>query len=119
MDLPVRSPSKVYVLLPLCCENTYIPCSKSVMRLLVTGKETNNAFAVVGTGGIAVAPIGFDFIEKLMIVFLGLEGQVNVWAGEKCRDNGVWGLRKRISSMLPIGESIATWSKISSAEFVS
>jgi hypothetical protein len=39
------------------------------MRLLVTGKETNNAFAVVGTGGTAAAPIGFAFSEKLMMSF--------------------------------------------------
>lgn len=69
LDLPLRSPSKVYVLPPLCCENTYIPCSKSVMRLLVTGKETNDAFTVVGTGGTAAAPIGFAFTEKLMMSF--------------------------------------------------
>jgi hypothetical protein len=55
--------------LRVASENIYIPCSKSVMRLPVTGKEANNAFAVVGTGGTAAAPIGFVFTEKLMMSF--------------------------------------------------
>jgi quercetin dioxygenase-like cupin family protein len=45
------------------------------MRLLVTGKETKNAFAVVGTGGTASPPIGFHFHRETHDVFLCLKGQ--------------------------------------------
>lgn len=88
LNAPPGTPSKAYVLPSLSGEIIYIPCSKSAMRLLVTGKETKNAFAVVGTGGTASAPIGFHFHRETHDVFLCLKGQVNVWAGEKCRTMG-------------------------------
>ena len=88
LDSPPGGPSKPYVLPSLCGEIIYIPCSKSATRLLVTGKETNNAFAVVGSGGTAAAPIGFHFHRETHDVFLCLKGQVNVWAGEQCRTMG-------------------------------
>lgn len=84
-DQPPGSPSFPYKLSSLCGEIIYIPCSKSATRLLVTGKETDNAFAVVGTGGTAADPIGFHYHRETHDVFLCLKGQVNVWAGEKCR----------------------------------
>lgn len=77
-----------YQLPALSGEIIFIPCSNSATRLLVTGKETNNAFAVVGSGGTAGAPIGFHFHREAHDVFLCLKGQVNVWAGEKARTMG-------------------------------
>ena len=88
LDSPPGVPSEAYVLPSLCGEIIYIPCSKSATRLIVTGKETNDAFAVVGTGGTAASPIGFHFHRQTHDVFLCLKGQVNVSAGEKCRTMG-------------------------------
>lgn len=82
---PQGSPDTPYVIPFLGGENIYIPCSKSATRLLVTGKETNNGFAIVGSGGVAAAPIGFHYHREAHDVFLCLKGSVNVWAGEKCR----------------------------------
>lgn len=58
-NLPPYEPGKAYTLKSLEGEILYIPCSNSAMRLLVTGKETEGAFAIVGTGGGQSAPIGF------------------------------------------------------------
>ena len=88
LSRPTGSSGSAYVLPSLSGEIIYIPCSVSAMRLLVTGKETNNAFAVVGTGGTAAAPIGFHFHRETHDVFLCLKGNVNVWAGEKARTMG-------------------------------
>lgn len=65
-----------------------IPTSNSTMRLLVTGKETDNAFAVVGTGGTFDKPIGFHYHEEAHDVFLCLKGKLNVWANDKTRSLG-------------------------------
>ena len=85
MTSPPGNPSSPYILPFLSGEIIFIPCSNSATRLLVTGKETNNAFAVVGSGGTAAPPIGFHFHRATHDVCLCLKGQVNVWAGEKCR----------------------------------
>src|SRR5690242_12921004 len=85
---PPGKPHETYILPFLCGELIYIPCSKSATRLLVTGKETENAFAVVGSGGTAAAPIGFHYHQQAHDVFLCLKGQVNIWAGERCRTMG-------------------------------
>jgi mannose-6-phosphate isomerase-like protein (cupin superfamily) len=85
LDVPPGKPDSPFVLPFLGGENIFIPCSNSATRLLVTGKETNNAFAVVGSGGTAAPPIGFHFHRETHDVFLCLKGNVNVWAGEKCR----------------------------------
>lgn len=58
------------------------------MRLLVTGKETNNAFAVVGTGGTLDKPIGFHYHREAHDVFLCLKGTLNVWANDSARSLG-------------------------------
>jgi quercetin dioxygenase-like cupin family protein len=55
------------------------------MRLLVTGKETDNAFAVVGTGGTFDKPIGFHFHKEAHDVFLCLKGKINVWSNDEAR----------------------------------
>ena len=85
LELPPGHPGISYVVPSLCGEIIYIPCSKSAMRLLVTGKETDNAFALVGTGGTTGDPIGFHFHREAHDVFLCLKGEVNVWANDQCR----------------------------------
>ncbi|KEF58625.1 uncharacterized protein A1O9_06551 [Exophiala aquamarina CBS 119918] len=77
-----------YILESLCGEIIYIPLSKSATRLLVTGKESDNAFAIVGTGGAQGDPIGFHYHREAHDVFLCLKGSVNVWAGDQCRTLG-------------------------------
>ncbi|KAK5046896.1 hypothetical protein LTR84_007250 [Exophiala bonariae] len=74
-----------YILESLCGEVIYIPLSKSATRLLVTGKESDNAFAIVGTGGAQGDPIGFHYHREAHDVFLCLKGNVNVWADDQCR----------------------------------
>lgn len=83
--LPPSEPGKAYTLQSLCGEIIYIPCSKSATRLLVTGKESENAFALVGSGGSEGAPIGFHYHREAHDVFLCLTGSCNVWAGDQCR----------------------------------
>lgn len=58
------------------------------MRLLVTGKETDNAFAIVGTGGTVDKPIGFHYHREAHDVFLCLKGVLNVWANDSARSLG-------------------------------
>jgi quercetin dioxygenase-like cupin family protein len=82
---PPGTPGKAYALPSLSGEIIYIPCSLSATRLLVTGKETSNAFAIVGSGGTHSAPIGFHFHRETHDVFLCLKGTVNVWAGDQAR----------------------------------
>ncbi|KIX01943.1 uncharacterized protein Z518_07882 [Rhinocladiella mackenziei CBS 650.93] len=87
-EQPPGHPGRPYVLRSLCGEIIYIPCSKSAMRLLVTGKETDNAFAIVGTGGMASDPIGFHFHREAHDIFLCLKGSINVWADDQGRTLG-------------------------------
>lgn len=84
LNLP---PSKVttYKVPALSGEVIYIPLSKSATRLVVTGKETDGAFAIVSSGGSQSDPIGFHFHKEAHDVFLCLQGKVNVWAGDKAR----------------------------------
>ncbi|KAI6715129.1 hypothetical protein JHW43_002366 [Diplocarpon mali] len=79
------SSSRPYSLPAFGGELWTIPTSNSVMRLLVTGKETSNAFAVVSTGGTNDKPIGFHFHREAHDVFLCLKGTMNVWADDKAR----------------------------------
>lgn len=85
LSRPPGTPGSVYMLPSLSGEVIYIPCSLSATRLLVTGKESNNAFAVVGSGGTQSAPIGFHFHRDTHDVFLCLKGSVNVWANDQAR----------------------------------
>src|SRR3954470_13274180 len=78
-------PDRPYILESLGGEVIYIPLSKSATRLLVTGKESDNAFAIVGTGGAQGDPIGFHYHREAHDVFLCLKGNVNVWADDQCR----------------------------------
>jgi len=84
-ELPPGDPGIPYVTPFLSGEIIFIPCSNSATRLVVTGKETNNAFAIVGSGGTAGMPIGFHFHKEAHDIFLCLKGSVNVWAEKKCR----------------------------------
>ena len=84
-DLPPGAPGKPYVISSQDGEIIYIPISKSATRLLVTGKESENAFAVVASGGSQSDPIGFHYHRETHDVFLCLQGSINVWAGDKCR----------------------------------
>lgn len=85
LEVPPGHPNVPYVLQYLCGEIIYIPCSRSATRLLVTGKESDNAFAVVGSGGAQSDPIGFHYHNQAHDVFLCIKGQVNVWAGDQAR----------------------------------
>ncbi|KAL1879646.1 hypothetical protein Plec18167_004108 [Paecilomyces lecythidis] len=76
---------KAYKLESYGGENIYIPGSRSATRMVVTGKESNNAFAVIGSAGSYGDPIGFHFHREAHDVFLCLQGRVNVWAGKTCR----------------------------------
>lgn len=87
-NLPPYEPGKAYTLKSMEGEIIYIPCSNSALRLLVTGKETEGAFAIVGTGGGQSAPIGFHFHREAHDIFLCLKGSVNVWAEDTCRTIG-------------------------------
>ncbi|KAJ9271364.1 hypothetical protein DTO212C5_2714 [Paecilomyces variotii] len=84
-SLPPGQPGIVYKLGSRCGDTIYIPCSRSAMRLLVTGKETQGEFAVVGTGGSAGEPIGFHFHREAHDIFLCLQGRMNVWAVDRAR----------------------------------
>ncbi|KAF2484881.1 RmlC-like cupin domain-containing protein [Neohortaea acidophila] len=88
LETPPGRPDEAYVLQSLCGELIYIPCSKSIMRLAVTGKETNDSFCVVGTGGAQSDPIGFHYHRQAHDVFLCIKGNINVWANDQCRTLG-------------------------------
>jgi mannose-6-phosphate isomerase-like protein (cupin superfamily) len=85
LSQPPGQPGKAYKLGSLCGEIIYIPCSKSATRLLVTGKESEGAFAVVSSGGSGGYPIGFHYHRQAHDVFLCIKGRMNVWAGDVCR----------------------------------
>lgn len=87
-QIPPGQAGRPYILEALCGEVIYIPLSKSATRLLITGKESENAFAIVGTGGSQGDPIGFHYHRETHDVFLCLKGSVNVWANDQCRTLG-------------------------------
>ncbi|KAK0110721.1 hypothetical protein ONS96_002320 [Cadophora gregata f. sp. sojae] len=88
LTTPPSTTHTPYLLPSFSGELWTIPTSNSVMRLLVTGKETANAFAIVSTGGTYDKPIGFHFHREAHDVFLCLRGSMNVWADEKARTLG-------------------------------
>jgi quercetin dioxygenase-like cupin family protein len=85
---PPEEAGKAYALESLCGEIYYIPFSKSAMRLLVTGKVSDGAIALVSTGGSGGDPIGFHNHREAHDVFLCLKGQINVWANDQARTMG-------------------------------
>lgn len=87
-ELPPYAPREPYAISSQDGEIIYIPLSKSAFRLLVTGKETEDAFAVVGAGGSQSDPIGFHYHQDAHDMFLCLKGSVNIWANDQCRTLG-------------------------------
>jgi len=85
---PPSEPSIAYHLPPYSGEIWTIPCSNSTLRMLVTGAETNNAFAVLGSAGTFDRPIGFHYHKEAHDIFLCLKGKLNVWANDKARSLG-------------------------------
>jgi hypothetical protein len=88
LTAPPGKPDIPYVLPCYTGELWTIPTSNSTMRLLVTGNETSDAFAVIGTGGTFDKPIGFHYHNKAHDVFLCVKGKINVWAEDKARSLG-------------------------------
>ncbi|CZR58096.1 related to dioxygenase [Phialocephala subalpina] len=88
LTTPPGKTDLAYVLPCFTGELWTIPTSNSTLRLLVTGKETDNAFAIVGTGGTFDKPIGFHYHKEAHDVFLCLKGKINVWANDKARSLG-------------------------------
>ncbi|KAL3428227.1 cupin domain-containing protein [Phlyctema vagabunda] len=85
LSAPPGKGDQAYVLPCYSGELWTIPTSNSTMRMLVTGKETYNAFALVGTGGTFDKPIGFHYHKEAHDVFLCLKGRINVWANDAAR----------------------------------
>ena len=56
--------------------------------MLVTGKETDNAFAVVGSSGTFDKPIGFHLHREAHDVFLCFNGKLNIWVNDTARSLG-------------------------------
>jgi quercetin dioxygenase-like cupin family protein len=83
--VPPQTPGVPYVISSQDGEVIYIPLSKSATRLLITGKESEDAFAIVSSGGSQSDPIGFHYHKEAHDVFLALSGSINVWAGDQCR----------------------------------
>ncbi|KAG9664165.1 cupin domain-containing protein, partial [Aureobasidium melanogenum] len=89
MPIPILSEppgtNSSYVLPVFNGELWTIPTSNSVMRMLVTEKESKGDFAVVSTGGQQDNPIGFHYHREAHDVFLCLKGSINVWANDSAR----------------------------------
>ncbi|KAK1625361.1 RmlC-like cupin domain-containing protein [Colletotrichum phormii] len=88
LELPSGTTHRPYSLAQLSGEIIHVPLSKSIVRLLVTGEETDKAFAVVALAGSGSDPIGFHCHREAHDTFLCLRGSVNIWAGDKCRTLG-------------------------------
>ncbi|KAJ2898273.1 hypothetical protein MKZ38_004041 [Zalerion maritima] len=89
LTLPPYAQGKPYVLDALAGEIIYIPTSAQATRLLVTGKETDNEFAIVGCGGVATPfPVPFHYHNEAHDVFLCIKGQIRIWTNDQCRTMG-------------------------------
>ena len=77
--------ARPYIIEPFGGETIYIPCTKAAIRLAVTAKESEQAFAIVTSGGVGGDPVGFHYHREAHEVFLCLKGKVNIWAGDQCR----------------------------------
>lgn len=84
-DTPIGNTTTPYVIPSLGGEILYVPLSHSATRLVVTGQETDGAFAVVGLGGSQSEPIGFHYHREAHDIFICAQGNVNIWAGDQCR----------------------------------
>ncbi|KAF5613643.1 acetoacetate ligase [Fusarium tjaetaba] len=88
LSAPPGNPNEPYVVPCFEGELWTIPASNSVMRMLVTGHETNKTFAVVGTGGLEDEPVPFHYHDVAHDIFLCLKGRVRVWAEDQARELG-------------------------------
>lgn len=59
--------------------------SRSIMRFLATGENTNDAFAIAQTRGAPHKPIAPHWHRETHDVFLCTKGSVQVWAGNESR----------------------------------
>ena len=86
-QFPPGAPGIPYVISSQDGEVIFIPLTKSATRLLITGKETDNAFAFLNRGGSQSDELllGFHYHEYAHDVFLCLQGTMDVWAGDQCR----------------------------------
>lgn len=84
VDIPTGEPS-AYVIPQLKGESISIPGSKSVIRILASEKESNNAMAVFRMDGVLADPPGFHFHNEAHDIFMVTKGSMQVWAGDKCR----------------------------------
>lgn len=85
LEQPPFAPGKPFVIEALGGENIYLPSQQAIMRHLVTGKDTDNAFACVGSGGIPSDPVPFHYHARMRHDFLCVKGQVKVWLNKECR----------------------------------
>ncbi|GAB7350202.1 hypothetical protein MBLNU459_g0862t1 [Dothideomycetes sp. NU459] len=85
LSQPPGRPDESYIIPFMGGELWTIPASNSVLRLVVTEKESNGDFAVITTGGIGDKPIGFHYHKEAHDVFLCQKGSINVWADDEAR----------------------------------
>ncbi|KAJ9425795.1 hypothetical protein FOXG_02486 [Fusarium oxysporum f. sp. lycopersici 4287] len=83
--VPPGKPDEAYIVPYLEGHVVDIPSSVSVIRVMVTAKETNNTFALVTSGGSEGPPIGLHCHDDAHDIFLCTKGQVSVWANEPGR----------------------------------
>ncbi|EXK40950.1 hypothetical protein FOMG_04515 [Fusarium oxysporum f. sp. melonis 26406] len=83
--VPPGKPDEAYIVPYLEGHVVDIPSSASVIRVMVTAKETNNTFALVTAGGSEGDPIIFHYHNEAHDVFLCTQGQMNVWANDQGR----------------------------------
>jgi hypothetical protein len=100
--VPPGKPDEAYLIPYLEGHVTDIPSSSSVVRVMVTAKETNNTFGLVTSGGSGM----YSNLEKWSVayletyrrvsywiplphdahdIFLCTKGQMNVWANDQGR----------------------------------
>ncbi|KAH7267751.1 RmlC-like cupin domain-containing protein [Fusarium redolens] len=83
--VPPGKPDEAYLIPYLEGHVADIPSSSSVVRVMVTAKETNNTFGLVTSGGSEGSPIGFHYHKDAHDIFLCTKGQMNVWANDQGR----------------------------------
>ncbi|KAM0754371.1 RmlC-like cupin [Meredithblackwellia eburnea MCA 4105] len=83
--LPVSDKLTSYVLEAEQGESIFIPGANNITRILVSGNQTDNIFAVVGTRGGHTTPVPPHHHKEAHDVFLCLQGKVKVWCGSECR----------------------------------
>ena len=86
LSAPPSRAGKPYILEAFGGENIYIPTSAAAERHLVTAKETDSAFTILGGGGVGTSePVPFHFHRQMRHDFLCVKGQLKVWLNDECR----------------------------------